>query len=43
MPAVHPDSLSEVTDTFGAFSFRLNVALGSWTEDGMRYDDRRFC
>jgi len=34
--------LSEVSDTFGAFTFRPNVALGSWTAGGMRYDDRLF-
>jgi len=41
-PLCIPDSLSEVSDTFGAFTFRPDVALGSWTEDGMRYDDRLF-
>jgi hypothetical protein len=43
MPAVHPDSLSEVSETVDAFSFRPNVAPGSWTEDGMKYHDRLFC
>jgi hypothetical protein len=41
-PLCIPDSLSEVSDTFGAFTFRPDVALGSWTFGGMRYDDRLF-
>ena len=41
-PLCIPESLSEVSDTFGAFTFRPDVALGSWTAAGMRYDDRLF-
>jgi len=41
-PLCIPDSLSEVSDTFGAFTFRPDVALGSWTAAGMRYDDQLF-
>ena len=41
-PLCIPDSLSEVSDTFGAFTFRPDVALGSWTTAGMRYDDQLF-
>lgn len=41
-PLCVPASLAEVSDTFGAFTFRPDVALGSWTADGMRYDDRLF-
>jgi hypothetical protein len=33
---------AEVSDTFGAFTFRPDVALGSWTASGMRYDDQLF-
>ena len=38
---MHPDSLSEVSDTLGAFTARTSPWV-SWTEDGMRYDDRLF-
>ena len=41
-PLCIPDSLSEVSDTFGAFTFRPYVALGSWTDACMRYEDRLF-
>jgi hypothetical protein len=41
-PRCIPDSLSEVIDNFGAFTFRPDVALGSWTAGGSRYDDRLF-
>src|SRR6478735_10255428 len=41
-PLCIPDSLAEVSDTFGAFTFRPDVALGSWTASGMRYDDQLF-
>ena len=41
-PRCLPDSLSEVFNTFGAFTFRPDAALGSWTADDRRYDDRLF-
>jgi hypothetical protein len=41
-PQCVPDSLSEVIDSFGAFTFRPDAALGSWTADGHRYDDRLY-
>ena len=41
-PRCIPDSLSEVFDSFGAFTFRPEVALGSWKGGGTRYDDRLF-
>ena len=41
-PRCIPDSLAEVADTFGAFTFRPDVALGSWTAGDRRYDDRLF-
>ncbi len=41
-PVCIPDSLAEVIDTFGAFTFRPDAALGSWTAGGDRYDDRLF-
>jgi hypothetical protein len=41
-PLCLPDSLTEVFETFGAFTFRPDAALGSWTASGHRYDDRLF-
>ncbi len=41
-PRCIPESLAEVVDTFGAFTFRPDAALGAWTADGRRYDDRLF-
>jgi hypothetical protein len=41
-PRCVPDSLSEVFDSFGAFTFRPDIAQGSWTDGGRRYDDRLF-
>jgi hypothetical protein len=38
-PRCVPDSLSEVIETFGAVTFRPEVAMGSWTFGGRRYDD----
>jgi hypothetical protein len=39
-PQCLPDSLTEVIDTFGAFTFRPDVAVGSWAMDDRRYTDR---
>jgi hypothetical protein len=41
-PLCIPDSLTEVIDTFGAFTFRPDAALGSWAMGDRRYDDRLF-
>jgi hypothetical protein len=41
-PRCLPDSLSEVISNFGAFTFRPEAALGSWTDGGRRYDDRLY-
>jgi len=41
-PRCIPDSLSEVFDTFGAFTFRPDAAHGSWKGAGRRYDDELF-
>lgn len=41
-PRCFPESLSEVIDSFGAFTFRPDAALGSWTAGGHRYDDRLY-
>jgi hypothetical protein len=41
-PRCLPDSLAEVADTFGAFTFRPDVALGTWTAGTDRYQDRLF-
>ena len=41
-PRCLPDSLSEVIDNFGAFTFRPDAALGSWATGGHRYDDRLY-
>lgn len=41
-PQCLPDSLSEVFDSFGAFTFRPDLARGSWTDGGQRYDDNLF-
>ena len=41
-PLCIPDSLTEVFDTFGAFTFRPDAAQGSWTAADRRYDDRLF-
>jgi hypothetical protein len=41
-PLCLPDSLMEVFETFGAFTFRPDAALGSWTVDDHRFDDRLF-
>jgi hypothetical protein len=41
-PLCIPDSLAEVVETFGAFTFRPDAALGSWTAGDHRYDDRLF-
>jgi hypothetical protein len=41
-PRCIPDSLSEVIDNFGAFTFRPDAAVGSWAADSRRYDDRLF-
>ncbi|BFU42027.1 hypothetical protein [Krasilnikovia sp. MM14-A1004] len=41
-PMCVPESLKEVGDTFGAFTFRPDAALGNWTADGRRYSDRLF-
>jgi hypothetical protein len=41
-PRCLPDSLTEVIDTFGAFTFRPQAAVGSWSAGGDRYDDRLF-
>jgi hypothetical protein len=39
-PQCLPDSLAEVIDTFGAFTFRPDAAQGSWAMDDRRYTDR---
>jgi hypothetical protein len=39
-PRCVPDSLSEVFDSFGAFTSRPEAALGSWQAAGRRYDDK---
>jgi hypothetical protein len=40
-PRCLPDSLKEVADTFGAFTFRPGLAIGSWTGSDCRtYSDR---
>jgi hypothetical protein len=39
-PRCLPDSLAEVADRFGAFTFRPQIALGNWTANGTRYEDR---
>jgi hypothetical protein len=41
-PRCLPDSLSEVIANFGAFTFRPDAAVGSWTADDRRYDDRLY-
>jgi len=41
-PRCVPDSLAEVVDSFGAFTFRPDAAVGAWTADGRRYDDRLY-
>ena len=41
-PRCIPDSLSEVFDSFGAFTVRPDITLGSWTDGDHRYDDRLF-
>ena len=41
-PRCLPDSLSEVIDNFGAFTFRPDAALGSWAAGNRRYDDRLY-
>jgi hypothetical protein len=41
-PRCLPDSLMEVADTFGAFTFRPDAVLGTWTADDRRYDDRLY-
>jgi len=41
-PLCFPDYLMEVSDTFGAFTFRPQAAVGRWIADGMRYDDELF-
>ena len=41
-PRCLPDSLSEVIDNFGAFTFRPDTAVGSWTAGDRRYDDRLY-
>jgi len=41
-PRCLPDSLSEVIDNFGAFTFRPDAAVGSWTAADRRYDDRLY-
>ena len=41
-PLCIPDSLTEVFETFGAFTFRPDAALGSWAAGDHRYDDRLF-
>jgi hypothetical protein len=39
-PRCVPDSLADVLTRFGAFTFRPEVAQGSWTAGEHRYDDR---
>jgi len=41
-PRCLPDSLSEVISNFGAFTFRPDAAVGSWTDGARRYDDRLY-
>lgn len=41
-PLCIPDSLTEVFETFGAFTFRPDAAVGSWAAGDHRYDDRLF-
>ena len=41
-PRCVPDSLAEVATRFGAFTFRPQPAVGSWTSGADRYDDRLF-
>ena len=41
-PRCVPDSLAEVVEKFGAFTFRPDAALGSWTMGADRFDDRLF-
>jgi hypothetical protein len=39
-PRCLPDSVAEVLGTFGAVTLRPQLAQGSWTAQGQRYDDR---
>ncbi|HET9648896.1 MAG TPA: hypothetical protein VFP34_11785 [Microlunatus sp.] len=40
-PLCLPESLTEAADVFGAFTFRPQTALGTWTApDHRRYQDR---
>ena len=41
-PQCLPDSLKEVVDSFGAFTFRPDAVQGSWAADNRRYDDRLY-
>lgn len=41
-PRCVPDSPAEVVDSFGAFTFRPDAAVGAWTAGGRRYDDRLY-
>jgi hypothetical protein len=41
-PQCIPDSLSETIESFAAFTLRPGAAVGSWTADGRRYDDRLY-
>lgn len=39
-PRCIPDSVAEVLDRFGAATYRPQLAMGSWTFGGCRYDDQ---
>jgi hypothetical protein len=41
-PQCVPDSMTSAVDSFGAFTFRPDAAVGAWTADGRRYDDRLY-
>jgi hypothetical protein len=40
--ACFPQTLAEVLDQFGALSYMPQAIQGSWTSDGVRYDDELF-
>jgi hypothetical protein len=37
-----PDTRAEVLDRFGALSYTPQAILGTWTNEGVRYDDELF-
>lgn len=40
--ACFPTTLMAVLDQFGAFSYSPNAIMGTWTQDGQRYNDELF-